>query len=36
MALDYEEYSRGWLSMATSLPSEANYGLAYETRLKMN
>jgi hypothetical protein len=36
MALDYEEYSRGWLSMATSLPSEANYGLVYETRLKIN
>lgn len=31
MALDYEEYSKGWLQMATSLPSEASYGLVYQT-----
>jgi len=35
MALNYEEYSRDWLSLATSLPSDSNYDLVYDARLKI-
>ncbi len=35
MALDYEEYGRDWMRIATSLPSDSNYEIVYDSRLKI-
>eukprot|EP00602_Paraphysomonas_sp_CaronLab_P001001 CAMPEP_0185033448 /NCGR_PEP_ID=MMETSP1103-20130426/22391_1 /TAXON_ID=36769 /ORGANISM="Paraphysomonas bandaiensis, Strain Caron Lab Isolate" /LENGTH=531 /DNA_ID=CAMNT_0027569721 /DNA_START=274 /DNA_END=1869 /DNA_ORIENTATION=- len=34
MALDFEEYSRDWVTMATSMPSDANYEAMYDRNLQ--
>lgn len=34
MALNYKEYSRDWFTLATSLPSDSNYDLIYDSRVK--